>query len=48
MQQIATNLGMNFENNGVTGTVRSGQTLSGSYVDQARTMAQTYNFSVVL
>lgn len=46
MQQIATNLGMTFENNGVTGTVRSGQTLSGSYVDQARTMAQTYNFSV--
>jgi len=45
MQQLATSLGVNFENNGVTGTVRTGQSLSGSYVDQVRTMAQTYNFS---
>jgi hypothetical protein len=44
MQQLAASLGVNFENNGVTGTVRAGQTISGSYVDQVRTMAQTYNF----
>ncbi len=45
MQQIANSLNVNFENNGVTGTVKAGQTLSGSYVEQVRTMAQTYNFS---
>lgn len=46
MQQLAGGLGMTFQNNGVTGTVRAGQTLSGSLVDQARTMAQTYGFSI--
>lgn len=45
MQNLASSLGVQFENNGVTGTVKEGQTLSGSYVDQVRTMAQTYNFS---
>jgi len=45
MQNLADSLGVQFENNGVTGTVKAGQTLSGSYVDQVRTMAQTYNFS---
>lgn len=48
MQQISKNLGMTFKNNGVVGTVRVGQTLSGSYVDQARAMAQTYGFSMFM
>jgi Baseplate hub gp41 len=48
MRNLAKSLGVNFENNGVTGTVKAGQTLSGSYVDQVRTMAQTYNFSYFL
>lgn len=48
MQNLANSLGVQFENNGVTGTVKKGQTLSGSYVDQVRTMAQTYGFSYFL
>jgi hypothetical protein len=42
MEQLANNLGMIFENNGVTGTVRAGQTLSGSWLDQANQMADAY------
>ncbi len=42
MENLANNLGLIFEDNGVTGTVRAGQTLSGSYVDQANQMADTY------
>jgi hypothetical protein len=42
MEQLANNLGAVFEDNGVSGTVRAGQTLSGSYKDQAFAMAQQY------
>lgn len=42
MQRLATEGGMSFENDGVTGTVVKGQTLWGSYIDQIRQMASTY------
>lgn len=42
MEQIAIKAGMIFENNGVVGTVRAGQTLSGSAIEQAHQMEDAY------
>ena len=48
MQQIATAMGYQFENNGVKGTVAKGTYLANTLMEQARNMMQAYKFWMYL
>ena len=48
MQQIATAMGYQFENNGVTGTVAKGSYFGNTLMEQARSLMQAYKFWMYL